>query len=101
MRAGRSGHARVVGSAATAYLQLHDDDDEMNDRLAELRGSTGAGPWDKPPDLEAGGGAPPGTSAFMQAFFDDVQVVIAARSLWLWLCLWLSSSLPPPVLWYV
>ena len=42
----------------------------MHDRLAELRGGSATAGV----DLEMGASAPPANSAFMQAFFDDVQV---------------------------
>jgi len=48
----------------------------MNDRLAELRGGGGSNPFSSmgsAGDVEAGGGA--STSAFMQAFFDEVQEI--------------------------
>ena len=59
------------------YRPLVDDDDEMNDRLAELKGvaSVPLG------DVEIGGvGAPNAQSAFMNAFFDEVQDVKKAMS---------------------
>ena len=50
----------------------------MQDRLSELRGGA-VNPFGPPADLEAGG-APPGASAFMQSFFDDVQDIKKAMS---------------------
>ena len=53
----------------------------MKDRLADLRGGSGLGLGNGGgADLEAGGAAPPGTSAFMQAFFDDVQEIKKSMS---------------------
>ena len=71
VRRARAVEAAAAGGRATTarYVQF-----DMNDRLAELRG----GPVGV--DIEMGGGTagasgPMATSAFMQAFFDEVQTV--------------------------
>ena len=71
VRRARAAEATAAGGRATTarYVQF-----DMNDRLAELRG----GPVGV--DIEMGGGTagasgPMATSAFMQAFFDEVQTV--------------------------
>ena len=55
-----------------------DDDEEMNDRLAELRGGGGGAPISGGDiELGVGGGSAP---AFMASFFDDVQEIKKAMS---------------------
>ena len=53
----------VARAVTTGYVR-------MNDRLGELRGSGGGGAG---ADVEMA--LPPGGSAFMQAFFDEVQEI--------------------------
>jgi hypothetical protein len=61
-------------ATASSYFPL-DDDEDMNDRLAELRGGA---PMGGGGDIESA--VPVGSSAFMAPFFDDVQDIKKAMS---------------------